>query len=98
MIHLLQYKTIIFTPNGTRSFLQYTWDLVSALNKWIIHKVFGIRGQGGPRSIFTFWLFLIEEHASYQELFSEWKNLVPSQSYRIFKCQKYIQLHYVREL
>ena len=57
-----------------------------------------LRGQEGPRSIFTFLLFLIEENASYQELFSELKNIVPSQSYRIFKSQKYIQLHCAHEL
>ena len=28
-----------------------------------------LSGQGGPRSIFTFWFFLIEGDASYQELF-----------------------------
>ena len=53
---------------------------------------------GGPRSIFTFSLFLIEENGSYQELFSEWKNIVPYQSCRNFNPQKYIQLHFVREL
>ena len=40
-----------------------------------------VEGAGGPRSIFTFLLFLIEENDSYQELFSEWQNIVPSQSY-----------------
>ena len=32
----------------------------------------GLRGQvGGPRSIFNFLLFLMEEDARYQEIFSE---------------------------
>ena len=35
-------------------------------------------GWGGPRSIFTFLLFLIEKNGSNQELFSELKNIVPS--------------------
>ena len=30
-----------------------------------------LRVRGGPRSFFTFWLFLIEGNASYQELFTE---------------------------
>ena len=51
-------------------------------------------GGGGPSSIFTLCLILIEENVSYQELFSDWKNIVPSLSYRGFKSQKYIQLHY----
>ena len=37
----------------------------------------------------------MEENASYQELFLEWKNIVPSQSYRIFKSRKHIQLHLI---
>ena len=40
-----------------------------------------LRGRGGPKSIFNILLFLIiEENGSYQELFSEWKNIVPSQN------------------
>ena len=48
-----------------------------------IFKIYtdSLRGGGGLRSIFTFLLFLIEEDGSYQELFSEWKNYVPSQTY-----------------
>ena len=34
-------------------------------------SIFKIEGAGGPRSIFTFSLFLIEGNGSYQELFSE---------------------------
>ena len=30
----------------------------------------------------------MEENVSYQEIFSEWKNIVPSQSYYIFKSRK----------
>ena len=42
-------------------------------------KVRGIKwAVGGPRSIFTFLLFLIVENVSYQELFSELKNIVPN--------------------
>ena len=52
----------------------------------LVHKYyFSLRGQGGPRSIFTFLLFLIKGNASYQKLFSERKNIVPRQSYRILK-------------
>ena len=40
-----------------------------------------IKGSRGPRSIFTFLLFLIEENGSYQAFFSELKDIVPSQSY-----------------
>ena len=40
---------------------------------------------GGPKSIFHFLFFIIERNASFQELFTEWKNIVPCQSYRIFK-------------
>ena len=43
-------------------------------------------------------LFLIEGKSSCQELFSEWKNIVPTQSYCFLKSRKYIQLHYTREL
>ena len=49
------------------------WDI----EKWLIK----VAGGGGPRSIFTFLFFLIEVNGSYQELFSEWKNVVHSQSY-----------------
>ena len=45
----------------------------------------------GPRSIFTFSLFLIEENVSYQEIFRNEKNIVPNLSYHIFKSQNYIQ-------
>ena len=34
------------------------------------------KGAGGPRSIFTFLLFLIEGNASYQEFFYRTKNIV----------------------
>ena len=40
-----------------------------------------IKGAGGARSIFTFFLlFLIDKNVSYQELFSEWKSIIPYQS------------------
>ena len=44
-------------------------------------------GERGLKLISTFSLFPIEENVSYQELFSGWKNIVPSQSYRIFKSK-----------
>ena len=53
---------------------------------WILLKVkrLHLGDRGGPRSIFTSWLFLIEGDASsYQELFSDWKNIVLSWSYCI---------------
>ena len=52
--------------------------------------------RGGPRWVFTFSLFLIEENFSYQDLFSKWKNIVRNLSYRILKSRKYI--HCAREL
>ena len=58
----------------------------------------GREGGCGLRSIFTFLLFLMEGNVSYRELFSEWKKIVPSQSYRILKSRKYIQLLWAREL
>ena len=60
---------------------------------WCITRSIDIpfRGPGGPRSISTFLLILIEGNGSCQELFSVWKNIVPSQSYRILKSRKYIQ-------
>ena len=45
---------------------------------------------GGSYVDFHFLIFLIEENVSYQERFSEWKNIVPSQSYCTFKSQKSI--------
>ena len=60
-----------------------------------LHRVWP-SDQWTLRSIFTFWLFLLEENVSYQELFSEWKNYVLSQSYRILKSRKYIQLHCIQ--
>ena len=43
-------------------------------------------------------VFLIEEHARYQEIFTDIKNIVPSQCYRIFKSREYIRLHCAHEL
>ena len=57
-----------------------------------------LRGRGCPRSIFTFSLFLIKDNVSYQELFTGWKNIIPSLSYHILKSQKYIQLDCAHEL
>ena len=51
-----------------------------------------LKRAGGPRSIFTFFSFLTEENGSCQKLFSEWKNIVFIQSYRILKPRKIIQL------
>ena len=65
---------------------------------YIFYKDQPLRGQGGSEVDFHFLIVSDRGACSYQELFSEWKNLVPSQSYRIFKSQKYIQLHYAREL
>ena len=59
----------------------------------------GIKGAGeGSEVDFNFWVVFNIGESSYQKLFSEWKNIVPSQSYRILKSQKYIQLHCTREL
>ena len=41
---------------------------------------------------------VIEGNVSYQESFSDCKTIVRSRSYRDFKSQKYIQLHYAHEL
>ena len=92
-------------PRGahTHSMPMTQWGLRTNPNNWttwcyfwpqlISRNVFEIR------SIFIFLLFLIkEENVSYQELFLKWKNIVPSQSYRIFKSRKYIQLHYMCEI
>ena len=35
----------------------------------------------------------MKENVSYHERNSEWKNIVLSQNYRIFKSRKYIQLY-----
>ena len=56
-----------------------------------------LRGQG-VRVRFSLFLFLMEENASYQKLFSGWKKIAPSQSYHILKSQKFIQLHCVYQL
>ena len=53
---------------------------------------------GSPRSIFTFLLFLTEGNGIYQEIFSVWKNIIPSQSNHILKSRKYIQLHWACQL
>ena len=58
----------------------------------------GIKGPPGVWGRFLFFIAFIEENDSNQELFSGRKNIVPSQSYRIFKSQKYIQLHRARKL
>ena len=48
------------------------WGLYYPIQLW--NKE--IKGTGGGlRSVFTFWLFLMEDNLSYQELFSEWKNV-----------------------
>ena len=41
---------------------------------------------------------VIEGNVSYQESFSDCKTIIRSRSYRDFKSQKYIQLHYAHEL
>ena len=56
-----------------------------------IRKLFiYVKRAGGPRSIFTFWIILIEKNASYQELFSVWKNIVRSQRHHNLKSRKYV--------
>ena len=51
----------------------------------------GPGGGGGPRSIFTFWLFLKEEHASKPKLF-DFENLgsgkiTKKNRFKIFKIE-----------
>ena len=53
---------------------------------WNIH----IQRGRGLEVDFPFLLFLKDENGNYQEHFSEWKFFAPSQSYHIFKSQKYI--------
>ena len=56
---------------------------------------YNLSGQGGPRSIFIFLLlFLIDENVSCKEIFSEWKKIVPNQSYR----KKYMQFQLQKRL
>ena len=47
----------------------------------------------GSEVDFHFWTVSIwtklEDNVSYQELFSEWKHIVPNRSYCIFKSRKY---------
>ena len=98
-MHSLDLKSTIFQKflpalGFVSLFLHVWWDNFQKFFTCNWH----LRGPGGPRSIFTFLLFLIVENGSYQELFSEWKNIVPSQSYWIFKSRKYIQLHCARKL
>ena len=60
----------------------------------ITSKIYLLRGAGGSEVDFHF--FVISHsygNGSYQELFSVWKNIVPSQSYSFLKSRKYIQLH-----
>ena len=49
--------------------------------------LFALKGVGGPRpgDGVSDMVFLIEENPSYQMLFTLSKNIVPSQSYRVFK-------------
>ena len=63
-------------------FLRLTLKLKCSLNLDIRSTLIrGPGGGGGPRSIFTFLLFLIEENATYQELFTELKNIALSLKY-----------------
>ena len=55
-----------------------------------LSSTYHLREPEGRRSIFSFSLFLIEKNVSYQDLFSDWKNIVPNLSYRILKSRKYI--------
>ena len=56
-------------------------------------------GGGGPRSIFTFFIFVNRWKCQLPgTFFGMEKNIVPSQSYCTFESQKYIQLHCVGEL
>ena len=84
----------------TGPILEFCWNFPGVLKRipGVKFSKYTDSLRGGLRSIFTFLLFLIEENGSYREFFSEWKNIVPSQSYWIFKSQKYIQLHCAREL
>ena len=57
-----------------------------------------LRGQGGSEVDFHFFVVSDRGECQLSGFFSELKNIVPSQSYRIFKSQKYIQLHCAHEL
>ena len=57
-----------------------------------------LRGPGVRGRFSLFLLFLIEKNDSYQDFFSVLKNIVPSQSYRILKSRKFIQLHCAHKL
>ena len=57
-----------------------------------------LRGQGGSEVDFHFLIVSDIGACQLPGTFFRMKNIVPSQSYRIFKSQKNIQLHYAREL
>ena len=50
-------------------------------------------GVGDVRGRFSLFVVSYRRECQLPENFSEWKNVVSSQSYRIFKSRKYIQLH-----
>ena len=64
--------------------VSYERSLIFSICKGTVLNFFILSALKGPwrsiRSISTFWLFLMEENVSYQELFLEWKNVVSSQS------------------
>ena len=66
------------------------------------HLLYGLRGPGGVQNFLisksVFCVFLIEYSQGYHQKLTESKNIVPSQSYGIFKLGATVQLHYARNL
>ena len=60
--------------------------------------LFDLRRPEGSEVDFHFFVVSYRRECQLPETFFRMENVVPSQSYRIFKSQKYIQLHCAQEL
>ena len=61
-------------------------------------KLLALKGAGGSEVDFHFFVVSYRGEWQLPRIFFRMKNIVPSQSYWVFKSQKYIQLHCAREL